>query len=256
MSDHSFSYMLRTRDLGFVYVSESIAEVLGELYQPFLKDRDLTSTPGFEVEDLLDRATIDILFHPEEREDAMATLNEAVENDKVACLVYLQLFHRTREFVDCVMSQSVVNGGGLIVGSISLAAAGAAGATARNQSAEEVISITEPGDTPSVIWGGPRRPRSALLLDRFSTDCPITHCTNAAILDPETCVDHPGGIFRYVAQRDEQPVRAFITSLKQSGIGAGNGGFSYLEFTMCTTGRDLRASSRNGTPPREDEVPT
>ncbi|KAG8711076.1 tRNA (adenine-N(1)-)-methyltransferase catalytic subunit trm61 [Ceratobasidium sp. 395] len=158
------------------------------------------------------------------------------------------------------MTQSAVNDGSVIVGSISLAASGAAGATARNQSAEEVILITEsaqaPGNARSINWNwnGARRPRSALLLDRFSVDCTITHCTNAAILDPETCVNHPGGIYRYVAQRDEEAVRGFIAELKRHGIGAGHGIFSYLDFTMCTTGRDLRTPSRNGTPPRQDEV--
>ncbi|KAG8721922.1 hypothetical protein FRC08_008898 [Ceratobasidium sp. 394] len=237
MSNYSFSYMLRAGNLEFVYVSESVSDVLD------LEERDLISR------------TINLFFDEEEEADATRTLSEIVQNDKVACLVYLKLLHRTRGFVDCVMSQSVVNGGNLIVGSISLAEEENAGSAARDQTAQEVIMITEPEDAPPVIWGGPRRPRSAFFLDRFSANCTITHCTNAAILDPETCVDHPGGIFRYVAQRDEQTVRAFITNLKRSGIGAGNGGFSYLDFTMCTTGRDLRASSRNGTPPREDEVP-
>ncbi|KAG9127047.1 hypothetical protein FRC07_000883 [Ceratobasidium sp. 392] len=154
------------------------------------------------------------------------------------------------------MTQNAVNDGNVIVGSISLAATGADSATARNASAEEVIMITEsaqaPGNAHSVGWDAPSRPRSAFLLDRFSAGCTITHCTNGAILDPETCVNQ--GFFRYVAQRHEEEVREFIAELKRPGIGAGHGIFAYRDFTMCTNGRDLRSSSRNGTPPTQDEV--
>ncbi|KAG8781238.1 hypothetical protein FRC12_022102 [Ceratobasidium sp. 428] len=95
MSDYSFSYMLRARDLNFVYVSESVTEVL-----------------GFEIHDLVNRdLSMDILFHEQEKEHAVRTLNETARNDKVACLVYLQLYHNTRGFVDCVMTQSAVNDG-------------------------------------------------------------------------------------------------------------------------------------------------
>jgi hypothetical protein len=81
----------------------------------------------------------------------------------------------------------------------------------------------QPLVSPSVNWGGPRLPRSAFLLDRFSNDCIITHCTNNAILDPETCVQQQGGIFKYVAQRDEQLVR--VSHLPMWSFRSGNSYF-------------------------------
>ncbi|QRV86457.1 hypothetical protein RhiJN_14475 [Ceratobasidium sp. AG-Ba] len=253
MSDYSFCYILKAANvclpLGsehtrynyspgqhrFVYLSESVTEVL-----------------GFEIQDLLNRS-VDLIFHEDEKAAAINTLNETTSNNKVACLVYLQLYHHTRGFLDCVMAQNAVNYnqnsvGDVIVGSISLATAG--DIDRRNQSAEEVIVI--PTNTrPRFGWTAAEQPRTAFLLDRFSVDCRITHCTNDAFLNPETCVNHPRGIFRYIVKRDEPA--AFITNLKSSGIGAGSGGFMDVEFTMCRDGRDSRASPEGE--PRPDEIP-
>lgn len=232
----SFIYMLRASTLEFVYVSESVTDVL-----------------GFNPQDLLHRS-IGEFIHPDEKENALGRLRGIARDNKVASLVYLRLLHREVRFEVCIMGNSVANN--VIAGSISIAGMETTtGAAARNASAEEVISVTElvppPGDRwgPSTAaWIRSQLPRTAFLLDRFSVDCPITHCTNGAILDPETCVHQQGGFFRYVAERDEALFRTFITSLKRSGLEANdptNIGFAYLTFTMCIAGRNLRSSPRS-----------
>ncbi|KAF8758820.1 PAS fold [Rhizoctonia solani] len=237
--------------LEFVYASESITDVL-----------------GFEQHHVLQRGITD-LVDDYEQEDVARALNTIVRENKAASLLYLHLLHAQQQrFIVCQMTISVA--GNVIVGSICQAALDAIGSTARDQSAEELIvavneSVSYPGisvchcprtglgldiddlwaaaEVPCNRWTGTRFPRTALLLDRFSADCIITHCTNNAILDNESCVERRGGLFRYVAPQDE--ASNFITRLKQSGIEANaptNVGFVYHTFNLCVAGRDSQAS--------------
>ncbi|KDN33676.1 hypothetical protein RSAG8_13228, partial [Rhizoctonia solani AG-8 WAC10335] len=126
------------------------------------------------------------------------------------------------------------------------------GATLRDQSAEEVIiAATEltshPGVVghPAVNWTGTQFPRTALLLDRFTANCDIIHCSNNAILS-ETCVGARGGFLKYVVARDIVSVKTFLMNLKQSGIKVDsptNVGFAYHTFALCVAGRDFLALS-------------
>ncbi|CAE6427283.1 unnamed protein product [Rhizoctonia solani] len=226
----SFIFMLRPSTWRFVYVSGSVTDVLGFEEQQILQ---------FKMTDLLP---------DEEQEPVDNVLSAAIRENKAAISVYAQLLHSIRGvFVVCQMSISVA--GNVIVGSISQASLDTIGNTVRDQSAEEVIvAATELTDHPGMMgypalnWTGTQFARTVLLLDRFSTDCPITHCTNNAILDNETCVYQ--GFFRYVAPQDEASVRSFIASLRRAGLEANGStnGFVYHTFTLCVAGRDLRAS--------------
>ncbi|CEL52116.1 hypothetical protein RSOLAG1IB_00653 [Rhizoctonia solani AG-1 IB] len=233
--DCSFMFII-TNSLTFAYTSESVTDVL-----------------GFEQHDLLRRRIIE-LVDDSEQEDVVRALNSISRESKAATLLYLHLLHaQQRRFVFCQMTISVA--GNVIVGSICQASPDAIGRTVRDQSAEEVyVAMSESPRYPGIVnyrtvnWTGTQLPKTALLLDRFSADCTITHCTNNAILDNEACVHRRGGLFGYVAAQDEASVRSFITRLKQSGIEANaptNLGFVYQTFNLCVDGRDLRASPRS-----------
>ncbi|KAF8744736.1 PAS fold, partial [Rhizoctonia solani] len=229
--------------LEFVYASESITDVL-----------------GFEQHHVLQRGITD-LVDDYEQEDVARALNTIVRENKAASLLYLHLLHAQQQrFIVCQMTISVA--GNVIVGSICQAALDAIGSTARDQSAEElIVAVNESVSYPGISryhatgWTGTRFPRTALLLDRFSADCIITHCTNNAILDNESCVERRGGLFRYVAPQDE--ASNFITRLKQSGIEANaptNAGFVYHTFNLCVAGRDSQASGAQAPPNGANEI--
>ncbi|CAE6347818.1 unnamed protein product [Rhizoctonia solani] len=237
--DCSFMFII-TNSLNFAYASESVTDVL-----------------GFEQHDLLQRRITD-LVDDQEQEDVVRALNSTTRENKAATLLYLHLLHaQQRRFVVCQMTISVA--GNVMVGSICQATLDTIGKTARDQSAEEIIvAVSESANYPGMVryraasWTGTGFPRTALLLDRFSADCTITHCTNNMILDNESCVERRGGLFGYVAAQDEASVRTFITRLKQSGIEANsptNVGFVYHTFTLCVAGRDLRVSPRSAQTP-------
>ncbi|KAJ1310089.1 hypothetical protein OPQ81_006837 [Rhizoctonia solani] len=217
----SFIFMLRANTLDFAYASGSVVEVLGR-----------------EDDEIISLGITDLL-HDEEREHVVEALRGAVRQNKAARLVYLQLLHAQQHYVVCQMAISVA--GNVIVGSICPAQLAIIGSTPRDQSAEDVIvTVTNLIDYPGMVgysavnWTGTRFPRTALLLDRFSRDLTITHCTNNAILDNDTCVQR--SFYRYVAARDEDSVRSFISSMRQSVIGGHtsmNLGFVYHTFTLC-----------------------
>ncbi|GAB1517337.1 hypothetical protein RhiTH_000383 [Rhizoctonia solani] len=241
--DCSFMFIIRVNSLEFVYASESITDVL-----------------GFEQHHVLQRGITD-LVDDYEQEDVARALNTIVRENKAASLLYLHLLHAQQQrFIVCQMTISVA--GNVIVGSICQAALDAIGSTARDQSAEElIVAVNESVSYPGISryhatgWTGTRFPRTALLLDRFSADCIITHCTNNAILDNESCVERRGGLFRYVAPQDE--ASNFITRLKQSGIEANaptNVGFVYHTFNLCVAGRDSQASGAQAPPNGANEI--
>ncbi|CAE6519576.1 unnamed protein product [Rhizoctonia solani] len=229
--DHSFMFMLKPYTLECVYVSDSIASVLG---QPTVLGHRITE-----------------LLADGEADSVIRTLRTAVGRNKPAIILYLQFLDgRQGTYVPCQMAFSVA--GNVIVGSVSLASLDTIGATLRDQSAEEVIiAATEltshPGVVghPAVNWTGTQFPRTALLLDRFTANCDIIHCSNNAILS-ETCVGARGGFLKYVVARDIVSVKTFLMNLKQSGIKVDsptNVGFAYHTFALCVAGRDFLALS-------------
>ncbi|CAE6463018.1 unnamed protein product [Rhizoctonia solani] len=241
----SFIFLLvsDSRTFKFAYVSESVSEVL-----------------GFEDDEML-RLKMDDLIADEEQVYVDNVLRTAIRQNKAATVLYLQLLHRLEQrFVLCQMAFSIA--GNVIVGHMSRASPNAIGNSVRDHSAEEVIvaaseHVDHPGmmGFPAYNWTGTRFPRTALLLDRFAVDCTITHCTNNAILNNETCVQQP--FYRYVAVRDEASVRSFMTNLKNTRIDANipiNAGFVYHAFTLCVRGRDLPASSAQAPSNADDEV--
>ncbi|KAG8691887.1 tRNA (adenine-N(1)-)-methyltransferase catalytic subunit trm61 [Ceratobasidium sp. 423] len=233
-----FIFFLTIPTFQFVYASESVEEVL-----------------GFEQEEIHQAKLVELLAD-EEKDYVMNSLNAAVRGNKAASVLYLQLFHRREpDLVICQMTVSVA--GNVIVGSIYRPSLAMIGSTARDRSAEEVIVAATKHYSvgyPAVNWTGTRFPRTALVIDRFEPNTPISHCTNNAILDNETCVQQP--FFRYVAERDEDSVASFLSSLRRpSGTEANipaNVGFVYHSFTLCVTGRDSQASSAQSN--RTDEV--
>ncbi|KAH7340571.1 hypothetical protein B0J17DRAFT_704983 [Rhizoctonia solani] len=242
---YSFIFFLDSRTFKFVYVSESVEEVL-----------------GFEDHQMIQLKMNDLVAD-EEQVYVDSVLRTAIRQNKAATVLYLQLLHRLEQkFVLCQMAFN--NAGNVIVGHICQASPDAVGNSVRDHSAEEVIvaateHVDHPGmrGFPAYNWTGTRFPRTALLLDRFAADCTITHCTNNAILNNETCVQQ--SFYRYVAARDEASVRSFVSNLKQTRIDANipmNAGFVYHTFTLCVRGRDLPASPRNAQVPSngDDEV--
>ncbi|KAF8610431.1 hypothetical protein BDV93DRAFT_601440 [Ceratobasidium sp. AG-I] len=245
MEYSSFIFMLQGNSLDVVYVSESVSDVL-----------------EFNQQDLLNRP-LELFLNPDEKDEVMSVLRDTAQKDKAACLAYFMILHKREGFVACTVAHSAANN--IIVGSVSQAAAGAAVATERNGSAEEVMVITDsiqlPGDeawrSRRLSWPNQGAPRTAFVLDRFSNKCAITHCTNGAILNPETCVGPQSNFFKYVAKRDEERVRSFIAGLKRSGIGAAapaDAGFRYEKFTMCVSGRELAPAAEDTPADSFDEV--
>ncbi|CAE6519986.1 unnamed protein product [Rhizoctonia solani] len=237
-----FIFFLTTPAFQFVYTSESVHEVL-----------------GFEQEQIQQLRLVDLL-DDDEREDVIDSLTAAVGENKTASVLYLRLLHGQlgQGYVVCQMTVSVA--GNVIVGSICRPEPATIGITARDQSAEEVIVATDYVDYsnmtgyPAVNWTGTQSPRTALLLDRFGLNATISHCTNNAILNNETCVQE--SFFSYVAERDV--VSSFLGRLRRPS-GAGDNtpasvGFLYDAFTLCVTGRDSRASNARASSNGVDEV--
>ncbi|CUA75168.1 hypothetical protein RSOLAG22IIIB_01816 [Rhizoctonia solani] len=233
----SFIFMLRPNTCKFVYVSGSVTDVL-----------------GFEEEQILQYRLEDLL-EDEDQEPVSNALSAAFHGNKAAIVVYTQLIHSVqREFVLCRMTISIA--GSVIVGSITQASLDNISDAPHDRTAEEVIiAAARFSDYSSIMgyiaqnWTGTRFARTVLLLDRFSQDALITHCTNNAILDNESCVEQY--FFRYVAAQDEASVRSFVGSLRRPGVEANapiNVGFVYHTFTLCVAGRDHRASPRSTQP--------
>ncbi|KAI9460269.1 hypothetical protein F5148DRAFT_1217146 [Russula earlei] len=82
--------------------------------------------------------------------------------------------------------------------------------------------------------------RTALILDRFSTSCPISYCSNDSFLSTTHIMGRP--FFDFVAKRDEVLVRSWIDAVKGWGVNErgqpSDGGFGFGKFHLFPRGRD------------------
>ncbi|KAI0269959.1 hypothetical protein BC834DRAFT_864207 [Gloeopeniophorella convolvens] len=82
--------------------------------------------------------------------------------------------------------------------------------------------------------------RTALILDRFSTSCPIIYCSNDSFLSTTNVMGRP--CFDFVARRDESLVRSWIDAVKSWGVNErgqpSDGGFGFGKFHLLKRGRD------------------
>ncbi|CAE7059662.1 unnamed protein product [Rhizoctonia solani] len=220
----SFIFMCRPGTLQFVYVSGS------------------TDALGFHESHILPLTMLKLL-PDEEQEPVRDALSAVVRENKTAIVIYARLLHATRRrFVPCQITVSFANN--VIVGGICEASFDIIGETARDRTAEEVIVVsTEHTDHPGMVgypaynWTGTQFARTILLLQRFSSECTITNCSNNAILDNETCIGQ--SIFRYAAPQDEDSVRSFVGDLRRSKPEAdspANIGFTYHTFSLRPAG--------------------
>ena len=86
--------------------------------------------------------------------------------------------------------------------------------------------------------------RTALFLDRFSQDCPITFVSNDNFVETVNVMGRP--FFDFVARRDEELVRSWIEAVKTWGVNErgqpSDGGFGYGKFHLYLPGRDSRCA--------------
>ena len=84
--------------------------------------------------------------------------------------------------------------------------------------------------------------RTALILDRFSTNCPIVYCSNDSFLS--TTVVMGRSFFDFVTKKDESLVRSWIDAVKGWGVNErgqpSDGGFGFGKFHLFVQGRDSR----------------
>ncbi|KAH9985044.1 hypothetical protein BJV74DRAFT_847579 [Russula compacta] len=82
--------------------------------------------------------------------------------------------------------------------------------------------------------------RTALILNRFSTFCPINYCSNNSFLSTTEILGRP--FFDFVARRDEALVRSWIDAVKGWGVNErgqpSDGGFGFGKFHLYPRGRD------------------
>jgi hypothetical protein len=82
--------------------------------------------------------------------------------------------------------------------------------------------------------------RTALILDRFSTSCPIIYCSNDSFLSTTDIMGRP--FFDFVTKRDEALVRSWIDAVKGWGVNErgqpSDGGFGFGKFNLFPRGRD------------------
>ena len=97
--------------------------------------------------------------------------------------------------------------------------------------------------TTKQILNSPTIPsqRVALILERFSSSCPIRYITNKSLFFGDV-VDY--SLFDFVAARDEGKVLEWINQIKEWGVnGSGqpsDGGFGFGKFTVCRSRRESR----------------
>jgi len=84
--------------------------------------------------------------------------------------------------------------------------------------------------------------RTALILDRFSANCPIVYCSNDSFLS--TTVVMGRSFFDFVTKKDESLVRSWIDAVKGWGVNErgqpSDGGFGFGKFHLFVQGRDSR----------------
>ncbi|TFY71079.1 hypothetical protein EVG20_g1938 [Dentipellis fragilis] len=92
--------------------------------------------------------------------------------------------------------------------------------------------------------------RTALILDRFSVNCPIIYCSNDSLLSTTTVMGR--SFFDFVIKKDEELVRSWIDAVKGWGVNErgqpSDGGFGFGKFTLCLKGRDSSERSPDPQP--------
>ncbi|KAH9168995.1 hypothetical protein EDB89DRAFT_2073415 [Lactarius sanguifluus] len=94
--------------------------------------------------------------------------------------------------------------------------------------------------------------RTALILDRFSSSCPIVYSSNESFLSTTEILGRP--FFDFVAQRDEFLVRSWIDAVKGWGVNErgqpSDGGFGFGKFHLFPRGRDSVERMEPESPPQ------
>ncbi|KAI0087720.1 hypothetical protein BDY19DRAFT_219179 [Irpex rosettiformis] len=245
-----------TEDAKWVYCSESVHDLL-----------------GFEPRELIGHPSLD-LVHPDEFPQVRAIHYSTITQDQAAVLAYLRMRHKDpcRGYILCAISRTVCQN--VLVGSVSFASPGPK-ALHNASTAQEITVITptardfefrrwgDPSPMPPcpvppelMLPGIPTTPpnaspmrfaplpeqsvRTALILNRFSTNCDVQYCANDSIL----LTTHVLGrsFFDFVVKRDEQLVRSWIDVVKGWGVNErgqpSDGGFGYGKFSLLVEGRD------------------
>ncbi|KDQ62730.1 hypothetical protein JAAARDRAFT_190017 [Jaapia argillacea MUCL 33604] len=82
--------------------------------------------------------------------------------------------------------------------------------------------------------------RVALILDRFSIQCPVIYVSNDLLIP--TTVAMGRSFYDFVTPQDEKKVRSWIDAVKSWGVNErgspSDGGFGHGRFNACVSGRD------------------
>lgn len=220
---------------------------------------------GWTPEEMVGNPILDYI-HPKENEKARALIIHAIMHDSVAALTYLTMRHKNGHEVVVVSSYNCVYDRVICSGSVAVPGQKA---RLRSLTASEFVPVT---DIPraryqAMRWGKPihgdplpaamamlKNPpplpqmekRTCLLVNRFTRDSTIYHCTNDVYLNIDEVCDH--SFFHYVHPDDDEKVREIINSAKswnRHGDSATDGGFEYCVFRLFPNGRPLIT-----TPPR------
>ncbi|KAI0064086.1 hypothetical protein BV25DRAFT_1801058 [Artomyces pyxidatus] len=129
------------------------------------------------------------------------------------------------------------------VASSSLTRKPSTGGKAKDKSKQVAISF-DPLPKQSV--------RTALILDRFSMNCPIIYCSNDSFLSTTAVMGR--SFFDFVAEKDETLVRSWIDAVKGWGVNErgqpSDGGFGFGKFSLWLHGRDSRCAQPDSPPPQ------
>ncbi|KAI0685633.1 hypothetical protein BC835DRAFT_1289792 [Cytidiella melzeri] len=257
-----------TEDAKWVYCSESVQDLLGA-----------QNPPCFEPYELIGHPSLD-LVHPDELAQVRAIHYSTITQDQAAVLAYLRMRHRDpcRGYILCAISRTVCQN--VLVGSVSFASPGPK-ALHNASTAQEITVITptakdfefrrwgdpspmppcpvppelmisHPGSPPAPLNASPMRfdplpeqsVRTALILNRFSTNCDIQYCANDSILSTTHALGR--SFFDFIVKRDEELVRSWIDVVKGWGVNErgqpSDGGFGYGKFSLLVDGRDSRTA--------------
>ncbi|KAJ7160119.1 hypothetical protein C8R46DRAFT_1285525 [Mycena filopes] len=239
------------------YLTESVSDLLG--WEP----SDLRGHSFFE------------LVHPDELNQVQELHYETIRSDKAAAMAYMRLKHKDahKGYLLCAVVSFLTVVYDRVVGSVSFASPGGE-ALHYSSTAQEITVITpaaanfefrrwhdppppRPKFPPSPSRTSPSRrisppadlpttqsSRTALVLDRFSLNCTVTHYTNHRLIAAAATGRRP--FFDFVAREDEAVVRSWLAAIKTCGVNdrghPSSGGFGYGRFLLCAEGRDSMAS--------------
>jgi len=249
-----------SEDARWIFLTDSVADLLG--YEP----AELIGKPSLE------------LAHPDEFARLKQMHYDTISQDKAAVLAYLRLKHKDpyRGYILCGVTRTVVHN--VLVGSVSFASPGPK--AFHNASTAQEVEIVTPSarkfefrrwNDPSPMPSGPQtssatvdnsseirasknKPKSfpplpsqsiraALILNRFTINCTVMHCTNDDILAATTTIGR--SFYDFVALSDEDAVRSWIDVVKGWGVNErgqpSDGGFGFGRFSLLVDGRDSSA---------------